>query len=98
ADRAAAEAERLRTAYPGATVVSALDGTGTEAMLRAVADRLRAFDRTVELSVPLSRGDVVAAIHRQGEVLEERYEGESVLVHARLDERGTRRFAEFLLQ
>ncbi|MGH9295458.1 MAG: GTPase HflX, partial [Acidimicrobiales bacterium] len=49
ADRAAAEAERLRTAYPGATVVSALDGTGTEAMLRAVADRLRAFDRTVEL-------------------------------------------------
>jgi hypothetical protein len=46
----------------------------------------------------VARGDVVAAIHREGEVLGERYEGEHVLVRARLDERGARRYAEFVQQ
>ena len=50
----------------------------------------------VELSVPVGRGDVVAAIHREGEVVDERYEGEMVRVQARLDERGTKRFEEFV--
>jgi GTP-binding protein HflX len=53
-------------------------------------------DHVVELAVPVARGDVVAAIHREGEVVEERYEGEHVLVTARLDERGARRYAEFV--
>jgi GTP-binding protein HflX len=50
----------------------------------------------VELSVPVSRGDVVAALHRQGEVLAESYEGEDVRVRARLDDEGVRRFEEFM--
>jgi GTP-binding protein HflX len=50
----------------------------------------------VDLAVPVARGDVVAAIHREGEVLGERYEGEQVIVRARLDERGARRYAEFV--
>jgi 50S ribosomal subunit-associated GTPase HflX len=65
-------------------------------LLRTIADRLRASDRTVELSVPVSRGDVVAALHRQGEVLDETYEGEAVNVRARLDDEGIRRFGEFV--
>ncbi|MGD0943263.1 MAG: GTPase HflX, partial [Acidimicrobiales bacterium] len=61
-----------------------------------VADRLRTEDHVVDLAVPVARGDVVAAIHREGEVVGERYEGEQVLVRARLDERGARRYAEFV--
>jgi hypothetical protein len=38
----------------------------------------------------------VAAIHREGEVVDERYEEEMVKVRVRLDERGARRFSEFV--
>jgi GTP-binding protein HflX len=92
------EAGRLMAAHPGAVACSALTGRGVPELLRNVADRLRATDHTIELSVPVSRGDVVAAIHREGEVVGERYEAEQVLVTARLDERGARRYAEFVQQ
>ena len=90
------KAGRLMAAHPGSVACSALTGRGVPELLRAIADRLRLEDRTVELSVPVARGDVVAAIHREGEVLGERYEGEQVLVRARLDEEGARRYAEFV--
>ncbi|MGO8876319.1 MAG: GTPase HflX [Acidimicrobiales bacterium] len=96
ADRAPREAARLAGSYEGAVSFSALTGRGVPELLRAVAERLRAFDRTVELSVPVGRGDVVAALHRQGEVLDETYEGEAVTVRARLDDEGIRRFGEFV--
>jgi GTP-binding protein HflX len=96
ADRAPREAARLAATYEGAVAFSALTGRGVPALLRTVADRLRASDRTVELSVPVARGDVVAALHRQGEVLDETYEGEAVSVRARLDDEGIRRFGEFV--
>jgi 50S ribosomal subunit-associated GTPase HflX len=63
-----------------------------------MAEQLRQTDHLVDLAVPVSRGDVVAAIHREGEVLGERYEGEQVFVTARLGERGARRYAEFVQQ
>jgi GTP-binding protein HflX len=96
ADLAPREAARLAAHSPGAVAFSALTGRGVPELLRTMADRLRAFDRTVELSVPVGRGDIVAALHRQGEVLDETYEGEAVLVRARLDEEGVRRFEEYM--
>ncbi|MFZ0172856.1 MAG: GTPase HflX [Acidimicrobiales bacterium] len=96
ADRAPRAAARLAATYPGAVAFSALTGRGVPELLRAVGDRLRAFDRTVELSVPVARGDVVAALHRHGEVLDETYEGEAVQMRARLDDEGIRRFEEFV--
>ena len=90
------KAGRLMASHPGSLACSALTGRGVPELLRAVADHLRAADRTVELAVPVARGDVLAAIHREGEVVGERYEGEHVLVQARLDERGARRYAEFV--
>ncbi len=96
ADRSPRAAARLAASYPGSVALSAKSGRGVPELLRAVADRLRAFDRTVELSVPVARGDIVAALHRQGEVLAEVYEGEAVRVRARLDDEGVRRFEEFV--
>ena len=96
ADRAPREAARLAASYEGAVAFSALSGRGVPELLRHIADRLRASHRVVELSVPVARGDVVAALHRQGEVIDESYEGETVVVHARLDEEGARRFGEFV--
>jgi GTP-binding protein HflX len=95
-DLAPREVARLAAQFPGAVAFSALTGRGVSELLRTIGERLRAFDRTVELSVPVGRGDVVAALHRQGEVLDESYDGEAVAVRARLDEEGIRRFEEFM--
>jgi GTP-binding protein HflX len=97
ADVALAAACRLGMAHPGSVVLSARSGAGVPELLRVVADRLRAFDKTVELRIPVARGDVLAALHREGEVLDERYEGETAELWARLDQAGTRRFAEFVV-
>jgi GTP-binding protein HflX len=95
-DVAPREVARLAAQFPGAVAFSALTGRGVSELLRTIGERLRAFDRTVELSVPVGRGDVVAALHRQGEVLDESYDGEAVAVRARLDAEGVRRFEEFM--
>ena len=50
-------------------------GEGSDELLRAVAEQLRIADRRVELAVPVRRGDVVAAIHREGEVVERALRG-----------------------
>jgi GTP-binding protein HflX len=96
ADRSPRAAARLAASYPGSVALSAMTGRGVPELLRAIADRLRAFDRTVELSVPVARGDIVAALHRQGEVLTEIYEGEAVRMRAKLDDEGVRRFEEYV--
>jgi GTP-binding protein HflX len=95
-DVAPEQVAKLSIAHDGAPTFSALTGDGVPDLLRRLADRLRAEDHVVELSVPVGRGDVVAAIHREGEVVGERYEGETVHVQARLGERGARRFSEFV--
>jgi hypothetical protein len=38
----------------------------------------------VVLSIPYSRGDLLAALHREGEVLSSREDGQSMIVQARL--------------
>ena len=66
---ASAEAARLAKVTEGAVCVSARTGEGIDDLLRAVADRLRVADRVVELVIPWARGDVLAAVHREGEVV-----------------------------
>ena len=62
------EARRLMAAHPGAVVVSARTGPGHRRAVVALGDRLRVGDRVVELVVPFARGDVLAAVHREGEM------------------------------
>ena len=49
----------------------------------------------VHLVVPWSRGDVLAAIHREGEVVGQTDGEESVTLQVVLDEVGRARFAEY---
>ncbi|HTZ07459.1 MAG TPA: GTPase HflX [Acidimicrobiales bacterium] len=96
ADAAPDAAQRLAQAHPGAVVVSARTGLGLDAFLRAMGDRLRGADRVVELVVPFERGDVLAAVHREGEVVgESRGEGATV-IQVVLDEAGRARFEDFV--
>jgi GTP-binding protein HflX len=49
----------------------------------------------VELVIPYDRGDVLAAVHREGEVVSTVHTGDGVRVRARLDEAAAGRLAEF---
>jgi GTP-binding protein HflX len=80
----------------GALPVSAVTGEGVEEFLERLADRLRALNAVVELSVPYERGDVLAALHREGEVLVEVHDEQATRVRARLPRGGVDRFREFL--
>ena len=51
--------------------MSAVTGEGVSVLLDTLAARLRSLAPIVELLVPYERGDVVAALHREGEVLVE---------------------------
>jgi GTP-binding protein HflX len=93
----APDAKRLADAHPGAVVLSAVTGEGVEELLVTVGDRLRALSRVVELCVPYDRGDVAAAVHREGEVLAEVHEAAGTRMHARLDSVAVSRFAEFVV-
>ena len=59
------------------------------------ADRLRALNAVVELCVPYERGDILAALHREGEVLVEIHDERATRVRARLPKGGADRFRPF---
>jgi GTP-binding protein HflX len=87
----------LVAAHPGAVVVSAVTGDGLNVLLDTLASRLRALAPIVELLVPYERGDVVAALHREGEVLVEVHAEGGSRLRARLPASAVTRFAEFVV-
>ena len=95
ADRGDAAARTAR-AHPGAVLVSARTGAGTDDLLAALGARLRVADRVVELLVPFDRGDVLAAVHREGEVVDEAHGEGATMVRVVLDDAGRARFSAFV--
>ena len=83
--------------HPGSVAISALTGAGVDELLTVVADRLRALETVVELLVPYDRGEVVAGLHREGEVLVESHEEVGTRVRARLDRPAAARYREFVV-
>jgi GTP-binding protein HflX len=79
----------------GGVAVSARTGLGLDGLLRAMSDRLQVADRTVALVIPWARGDVLAAVHREGEVIGQEDGTDAATVRVVLDEAGRRRFHEF---
>ncbi|MHB1517258.1 MAG: GTPase HflX [Acidimicrobiales bacterium] len=89
------ESRRLLAAHAGSVMVSARLGTGMDALMAGIADRLRAGSRTVELEIPWARGDVLAAIHRSGGIVAQVVGEHSTRVQVVLDDSERSRFAEF---
>jgi GTP-binding protein HflX len=82
----APEVKRLVDRTPGSVGISASTGEGVEELLLTIGDRLRAATEVVELLVPFERGDVIAEVHREGEVLSEAVTEGGMRLTARLDE------------
>lgn len=96
ADRAPGAAEDLVLRYPGAVAISAATGDGLDVLLEAVAHQLRVSATVVELCVPYSRGDVMAALHREGEVLTTEEGEQATKVRAKLAGSALAQFVPFM--
>ncbi len=83
---ASPEVKRLVDRHPGSVGLSARTGEGIEELLTTIGDRLRVLTTVVELFVPYDRGEILAEVHREGEVLSESAENTGMRLRARLDE------------
>jgi GTP-binding protein HflX len=75
---------RLRSLVPDALFVSARTGLGVVGLARLIDSRLPRPDRPVTALIPYTRGDLVARIHSDGEVLSEDHTGDGTLISARV--------------
>jgi GTP-binding protein HflX len=90
-------AQRGVDLHEGSVALSAVTGEGIEQFLTVLADRLRAIGRVTELFVPYDRGDVVAAIHREGEVVSTAHEAAGLRIRARLADASVGRLSEYVV-
>ena len=88
---------RMATRNPGALAVSAHSGQGIDELLLAIGDRLRAMTTIAELLIPFERGDILAQVHREGQVLVESAEEGGMRLRARLEEDSLGRLSEYVL-
>ncbi len=85
----------LKRKYADAVFISALERVGLDGLLEEIAAHLRAMARVVDLIIPYDRGDVLAALHREGEVIFQRESEGGFRVKARLDGSSLGMFSEF---
>jgi GTPase len=95
ADLAPESAAQLVIDHPGSVALSATTGEGIEVFLRTLSDRLRSLSVVHELLVPYDRGDVLAAVHREGEVVSVADGDDSWTIRARLSDASAGRLSEF---
>jgi len=95
ADLPGSRSRDLAKRYEGSVWVSALTGENIDEVIGVMGDRLRSGDRVITLHLPLDRGDLVAAAHREGEVVATEVTDEAVVVRVVLDPVGVARFTEW---
>ncbi len=89
------EQQRVHNLYPDAVMVSALESTGLNDLLERVGEMLAPPMVTMTLEIPYERGDVVAAAHRAGEVIEEKHDDQGTILEIRVPESARSRFVAF---
>ncbi|MEH0845955.1 GTPase HflX [Micromonospora sp. CPCC 205711] len=77
---------RLKRIWPDAVFVSAYNGRGLDGLRQAIEERLPRPAVEVRAVLPYDRGDLVARLHRQGEVLSTAHLPEGTLLHVRVSE------------
>lgn len=78
--------ERIGALIPSSLFVSTVTEGGLEPLRRALAAAIRARRPLAEIRVSPSDGKLLAEIHRGGEVVDQRMEGERLLIRARVDD------------
>jgi len=97
ADIAPVVAKELVADHEGSVAVSAATGEGIDVFLETLGDRLRSITSVVELVIPFDRGDILASVHREGEVVSTAHEEGGVRVRARLADASAGRLAPYVV-
>jgi len=87
--------DRLVAAHDGSVAVSALTGEDVDLVGLAIAEDLEKSTVTMRLLVPYDRGEVVAALHDSGNVLEETHGEDGTELTVRLPAEMADGFGEF---
>ncbi|HEY7564778.1 MAG TPA: GTPase HflX [Acidimicrobiia bacterium] len=87
---------RLTNLHPEAVVISARTGTGLTELGQAISDRLRNTGTVVRLEIPYDRADILAAAHRDGEVMAEKHDENGSVIEVRLPAADLPRFQPFV--
>jgi GTP-binding protein HflX len=77
---------RMADLLPNSVFVSAAAPEGLEPLKRALLAALRKLRPVSEIRLPAGDGKLLAEVHRGGEVLDQRTEGETIVLTARVDE------------
>src|SRR5262245_55482706 len=76
---------RMRRLAPDALLVSAQTGEGIDKLQAVIDERLPRPDVEVTALIPYARGDLVARIHQDGEMLSTDHRADGTLVNARVN-------------
>ena len=91
------EIDKLRGRFPEAVVISAVRGDGIDDLLDRLNRELSRLKIEVILEIPFDRGDLVARVHDEGEVIEETYSAAGTRVVARLRREAVAELGPFLV-
>jgi GTP-binding protein HflX len=85
-DHLLAMQERLRELLPNSIFVSAVAEDGLEPLKRALMTAIRRQRPFVTVTLPASDGRLLAELYREGEVVEQKEDGDRLVLRARVDE------------
>ncbi len=85
----------LERQFAGAVAVSAVTGEGTGRLVARIAELLPPARRVVEAVVPYAHAELVAAAHRDGEVLKEEHRPEGTYIVANVGRSAGTALAEY---
>lgn len=88
---------RLRLIYPKSVVLSALKREGFEELYEKMIQELRARRCQVTLRIPQSRYALVSEVMRQGQVLQQEYEEDLVILQAEIPQALASKLQEYLV-
>jgi GTP-binding protein HflX len=91
-----ADAIRARVAnlMPNSLFVSAIEPNGLAGLTTSLRESLRNERPILEVRIPAANGRMIAEVHRDGEVLDQRSEEDVIVLKARLDERSIGRLRQ----
>ncbi|HEX2240160.1 MAG TPA: GTPase HflX [Actinomycetota bacterium] len=90
------ELEAVSERYPNAVLCSAAEGLGLDRLVDRLDAELSKLRVEVDLTIPYTRGDVVALVHERGEVMKEDYEESGTHLIARLPRESLESVSAFL--
>ena len=86
----------FRRQFPDSVFISVRTGQGLEKLVERIGDFVSNSTVSVQLRVPLQRSDLLAKLHRDGRVLELRYEEDVACVLASISKRALESFSLYL--